>query len=122
MLSNEATGTAMAVPAAPDRAAAPPAIEPARARSLHRWNVSLAGLHAIQALAILAISFAKSPVVSAPVVSSYLSFDTATQTLVPAQRQFEAQPQLPLSLRVDAVGEVVDPARHRAARGHNTTG
>jgi len=51
MLNSEAAGTAAAVPAAPDRDAAPPAIEPARARSLHRWNVSLAGLHAVQVFA-----------------------------------------------------------------------
>jgi hypothetical protein len=56
------------------------------ARSLHRWNVVLAALHAIQALLILALSFAKDPIVTAPVVSSYLSYDAATETLVPAQR------------------------------------
>jgi Heliorhodopsin len=66
--------------------AIPDAIAVLQARSLHRWNVSLAVLHAVQGLAILAISFAKSPVVTAPVVSSYLAFDTATRTLVPAQR------------------------------------
>jgi hypothetical protein len=54
--------------------------------SLHRWNVSLALLHAIQGLIILAISFARDPMVTAPVVSSYLSFDAATETLVPASR------------------------------------
>ena len=57
-----------------------------RARSLNRWNLALAALHAGQGIAILALSFAKSPVVSAPVVSSYLTFDTATSSLVPAQR------------------------------------
>jgi hypothetical protein len=62
------------------------AIPADRARSLVRWNGTLAVLHAIQAAVILAISFAKDPVVAAPVVSSYLSFDTATSTLVPAQR------------------------------------
>lgn len=66
--------------------AAPAAIAPEKAGSLHRWNLSLATLHAIQGLAILALSFAKSPVVASPVVSSYLTFDTATSTLVPAQR------------------------------------
>jgi hypothetical protein len=62
------------------------AIPADRARSLNRWNLSLAGLHAIQGVAILALSFAKDPVVTAQVVSSYLRFDTASSTLVPAQR------------------------------------
>jgi heliorhodopsin len=53
---------------------------------LFRWNASLALLHAVQAAAILTLSFARNPVVTAPVVSSYLTFDTATQTLLPAQR------------------------------------
>ena len=57
-----------------------------QARSLHAWNVRLSALHALQAVLILAISLAKSPMVTAPVVSSYLTFDTATRTLVPAQR------------------------------------
>jgi hypothetical protein len=86
MTQAEATGARLVGRAAPDFAAAPAAIDPARARSLHRWNVVLAALHAVQGLAILAISFAKSPVVTAPVVSSYLTFDPATSTLVPAQR------------------------------------
>jgi hypothetical protein len=57
-----------------------------RARSLYRWNAVLAVLHGIQGLIILAISFARDPIVAAPVVSSYLTFDTASQTLVQAQR------------------------------------
>jgi hypothetical protein len=57
-----------------------------RASSLFRWNAVLAVLHAIQGVIILAISFARDPIVSSPVVSSYLTFDTATQTLVQAQR------------------------------------
>jgi hypothetical protein len=55
-------------------------------RSLYRWNASLGVLHGLQALIMLAISFAKVPLVTVPVVSSYLAFDTATSTLVPAQR------------------------------------
>ena len=86
MTQAEATGSGAAGRAAADRDTAPAAIAPARARSLHRWNVALAVLHALQGLAILAISFAKNPLVTAPVVSSYLAFDTATKTLVPAQR------------------------------------
>jgi hypothetical protein len=46
----------------------------------------LAVLHGIQGFIILGLSFAKDPIVSSPVVSTYLSFDTATQSLVPAQR------------------------------------
>ena len=56
-----------------------------RAHSLFRWNAVLAALHAIQGVVILALSFAKDPIVSSPVVTSYLTFDTATETLVPAQ-------------------------------------
>jgi Heliorhodopsin len=64
----------------------PAAIPGPQARSLHRWNAVLAALHAVQGLAILALSFAKDPLVSSPVVSSYLAFDEATRTLNPAQR------------------------------------
>ncbi len=53
-----------------------------RAHSLFRWNAVLAALHAIQGVVILALSFAKDPIVSSPVVTSYLTFDTATETLV----------------------------------------
>ena len=72
--------------ATPTFDAIPDPIPAAQARSLHAWNVRLSVIHAVQALLILAISFAKNPMVSAPVVSSYLTFDTATRTLVPAQR------------------------------------
>jgi len=58
-----------------------------RAHSLFRWNAVLAGLHAIQGLLILALSFARDPIVTAPVVTSYLSFDEATSSLVQAQRE-----------------------------------
>ncbi len=57
-----------------------------RARNLFRWNAVLAVLHAVQGSAILALSFTRDPIVSAPIVSSYLSFDSATQTLIQAQR------------------------------------
>jgi hypothetical protein len=56
-----------------------------RAHSLYRWNASLAPIHAVQGLIILALSFARDPIVTSPVVTSYLSFDSATETLVPAQ-------------------------------------
>ena len=57
-----------------------------RARGLFRWNAVLSGLHAIQGLIILAISLAAAELVTTPVVSSYLTFDTATDTLVPAEQ------------------------------------
>jgi hypothetical protein len=66
--------------------AVPEPIPAPQARSLHTWNMGLAAIHAIQGLIILALSFAKTPMVTAPVVSSYLTFDTTTQTLVSAQR------------------------------------
>ena len=65
---------------------APTTIPMKQARSLNRWNAALAALHAVQGVAILVISFARNPIATAPVVSSYLTFDTATRTLVPAQR------------------------------------
>jgi len=75
---------AIATPAVTD-VSAPPLTEE-RSRSLFRWNAVLAALHGIQGLLILALSFAKDPIVTSPVVSSYLTFDSATETLVPAQR------------------------------------
>ena len=57
-----------------------------RSATLFRWNAILAALHFVQAAAILALSFAKSPVVTSPVVGTYLHFDTATSHLVTAQR------------------------------------
>ena len=63
------------------------AIPEDRAHSLFRWNAVLAALHGIQGLIILALSFARDPIVTAPVVTSYLSFDEATSSLVQAQRE-----------------------------------
>jgi hypothetical protein len=62
------------------------AIPQVRAQNLFRWNAVLAALHGIQGLVILALSFAKDPIVTAPVVSSFLRYDTVSETLVPAQR------------------------------------
>jgi hypothetical protein len=72
----------------PDRpvVATPAPIPADRASGLHRWNVALAGLHFIQFAAVLVLSLMQSPMATAPVVSSYLTFDQATQTLVQAQR------------------------------------
>jgi hypothetical protein len=73
-----------AAPAVTDVTAPP--LDPDRAKSLFRWNAVLAALHGVQGLLILGLSFAKDPMVTSPVVSSYLTFDAATETLVPAQR------------------------------------
>ena len=62
------------------------AIPADRSAGLFRWNALLAALHLAQGLAILAISFARTPIVTSPVVSTYLRFDTATSHLVTAQR------------------------------------
>ena len=109
--------------------AAPPTAIPAdRARSLFRWNVVLAALHFVQFLAILALSFAKDPMVTAPIVSSYLTFDEATRTLGPAQRalfDLPIGPTVALFFLLSAVAHfsVALPARRwyegRLARGQN---
>ena len=57
-----------------------------RATNLFRWNATLSLLHLVQGLAILAISFAKSPMATSPVVGTYLRYDEATRHLVTAQR------------------------------------
>jgi hypothetical protein len=128
MKQTEATGADRPVSATQDHGGAPAAIAPAAARSLNRWNVALAVLHAVQGLAIVAISLAKSPVVAAPVVSSYLTFDTATSTLVPAQRMLfdlPIGPAVALFFFLSAIAHfaVAFPARgwyeRRLARGQN---
>lgn len=62
-------------------------IDPARAASLFRWNVVLAGLHFVQFVIMVFASFLKDPLATAPVVSSYLAFDPVTRTLSAAQRE-----------------------------------
>jgi hypothetical protein len=73
-----------AAPAVTDVTAAP--LPEERANNLFRWNAVLAALHGIQGVIILALSFAKDPIVTSPVVSSYLTYDAVQETLVPAQR------------------------------------
>jgi hypothetical protein len=99
-----------------------------RARSLARWNASLAVLHAVQGGAILAISFARDPLVAVKVVSSFLRFDTATATLVPAQRtlfELPIGPAVALFFFLSAASHLAlaSPARRwyegRLARGQN---
>jgi hypothetical protein len=116
------TAAALPLDAIPDPIPAP------QARSLHAWNLRLSAIHAVQALLILAISFAKNPIVTAPVVSSYLTFDTATKTLVPAQRalfELPIGPAVALFFLCSAIAHffVAFPARRRyegsLARGQN---
>ena len=104
------------------------AIPAVQAHRLHRWNAGLAVLHALQGIAILALSFAREPIVTAPVVSSYLTFDDATRTLVPAQRalfDLPIGPAVALFFFLSAVahGLLAFPARGwyqaRLARGQN---
>src|SRR5512142_1001114 len=103
-------------------------IEPARASALHRWNVVLALLHALQFAIMLGVSFLRDPMASAPVVSSYLTFDQATRTLVGAQRplfDLPLGPSVALFFLVSAVAHatVAFPARRwyeaHLARGQN---
>ncbi len=67
-----------------------------RARSLARWNATLSVLHLVQGLAILAISFAKNPIATSPVVGTYLHVDEATKHLVTAQRSLWELPLGPM--------------------------
>ena len=57
-----------------------------QANSLFRWNAGLAGLHGVQFLVMLGLSLAQDPMARWPIVSSYLTYDAATSTLLPAQR------------------------------------
>jgi hypothetical protein len=99
-----------------------------RSASLFRWNATLALLHLVQAAAILALSFAKSPVVTSPVVSTYLRFDETTRHLVTAQRSIwdlPIGPAVALFFLLSAVAHftMAFPARRsyeaRLARGQN---
>ena len=81
------SATAAAVAVGPARA-----IPADRSAILFRWNAVLAALHLVQAAAILALSFAKSPIVTSPVVGTYLRFDETTRHLVTAQRSIWDMP------------------------------
>ena len=67
-----------------------------RARSLFRWNAALAVLHGLQFAAMLFLSLTQSPMASWPISSGYLTFDTATRTLLPASRILFELPVGPL--------------------------
>ncbi len=88
-----AKSAAAVKPAVPAVAAAIPAD---RSAGLFRWNAVLAILHFVQAAAILALSFARDPVVTSPVVGTYLRFDEGTRTLVTAQRSIWEMPIGPM--------------------------
>jgi hypothetical protein len=57
-----------------------------RANSLVRWNAGLAALHGLQFVVMLGLSLAQHPMARWPIVSSYLTYDAATSTLVSAHR------------------------------------
>ena len=63
-----------------------PSVKAGPALSLFRWNAALAVLHLVQFIVMLVLSLAQDPMARWPIVSSYLTFDPAAQTLVPAQR------------------------------------
>jgi hypothetical protein len=103
-------------------------IDSDRSASLFRWNLVLAGLHFLQFLVMLAISFARNPLVTAPVTSSYLAWDPATRTLVDAQRlvfDLPIGPTVAAFFLLSAIAHftVAVPARRwyesRLARGQN---
>src|SRR5512140_3462887 len=103
-------------------------IDSDRSTSLFRWNLVLAGLHFLQFLVMLAISFARNPLVSAPVTSSYLAWDPAKRTLVDAQRlvfDLPIGPTVAAFFLLSAIAHftVAIPARRwyesRLARGQN---
>jgi hypothetical protein len=96
--------------------------------NLFHWNAILAVVHLVQGAAILALSFAKSPVVTSPVVSTYLRFDETTRHLVTAQRaiwELPIGPAVALFFLMSAVAHfaMAFPARHwyesHLARGQN---
>ena len=62
------------------------AIPGERGRTLFRWNAALAVMHGAQFAVMLALSLAQEPMASWPIVSSYLTFDPGTRTLLPETR------------------------------------
>jgi hypothetical protein len=108
--------------------AGPATIPAPQAASLFRWNLVLGFLHFIQFVAVMALSLARDPIATAPVVSSYLTFDTQAQTLVQAQRtlfELPIGPAVAVFFLMSAIAHlaVAFPARgwyeRRLARGQN---
>jgi hypothetical protein len=104
------------------------AIPADRSAGLFRWNAALSALHFVQAAVILALSFAKNPVVTSPVVGTYLRFDETTKHLVTAQRSIwdlPIGPAVALFFLMSAVAHftMALPARYwyetHLARGQN---
>jgi hypothetical protein len=103
-------------------------IPAAKGRRLQRWNLVLGVLHLGQGIAITALSFAKDPIVTSPVVSSFLTFDSVSRTLVPDQRtlfELPIGPAVALFFFLSAVAHLTlaAPARRwyeeHLARGQN---
>jgi len=104
------------------------AIASDRSANLFRWNTVLSVLHLAQAAAIMALSLAKNPLVTSPVVSTYLHFDQATKHLVTAERpiwDLPIGPAVALFFLMSAVAHfsMAFPARRwyeaHLARGQN---
>ncbi len=114
-------------------AGALPALRPSvipsdRSAHLFRWNAVLSALHFVQFLAILGLSFARDPIVTSPIVSTYLRFDEASRTLVPAQRSvwdLPIGPAVALFFLISSIAHITValPARRwyetHLARGQN---
>jgi len=99
-----------------------------RSASLFPWNTSLAALHFVQAAVILALSFARNPIVTTPVVRTCLRYDAATSPLVYAQRStwdLPIGPAVALLFLTSAIAHITRafPARRwyetHLARGQN---
>ncbi|HEX7591698.1 MAG TPA: heliorhodopsin HeR [Candidatus Limnocylindrales bacterium] len=113
---------------APATSAPATSIPADRSANLFRWNAILAALHFVQGAVILAISFARNPVVTSPIVSTYLRYDETTRHLVTAQRHIwdlPIGPAVALFFFLSAVAHLTMavPARRRyesyLARGQN---
>lgn len=99
-----------------------------RSAGLFRWNLALAAVHFVQFALMLALSFARNPLVTARVNSSYLTWDPLSRTLSDAQRpvfDLPIGPVVALFFLCSAIAHFVMavPARGwyeaRLARGQN---
>jgi hypothetical protein len=88
-----------------------------RSRSLFRWNAGLAALHGVQFAVMLGLSLVQDPMARWPIVSSYLTFDSATSTLVPAQRTLFELPIGPVVASFFAMSAIAHLAVALPARG-----
>jgi Heliorhodopsin len=99
-----------------------------RSSGLFHWNLVLAGLHLFQFAAMLVLSLARDPLVTAPVTSAYLAYDPSTRTLSDASRplfELPIGPAVAAFLLLSAIAHLTMalPARRwyeaRLARGQN---